>query len=190
MAGSPRRVGWAGRSAHQGCRFRCQPRRRATGRRQISAAPGSKRHHRPGGERHRRCGRSRGYRMVCRTRGLRLACRRRLCRIRCRSGRPGAADSAERQPGRLSRPARSGVHGVVEPGDDRSSAAGSAGADSRRGQRHRQPRDPGGPRPGSTGGDHRRLTGETGALSRPGRPNHHQLPRRGFRRAAEARDRW
>ena len=64
-----------------------------------------------------------------------------------------------------------------------------AAADARRGQRHRNPRDPGRTCVGRPGGGDRRIGREAGNLSRLGRADHHQLSRRGLRRAAARRDR-
>ena len=95
--------------------------------------------------------------------------RRRIRRIRRRSRRPGPADSRRRRAGRRCRVTRSGVHRVVESGVDRSPERRPVAADARRGQRHRNPRDPGRARVGRPGGGHRRFGGEAGNLSRPGR---------------------
>ena len=124
------------------------------------------------------------HRMVRRTRGLRVAGRRRLRRIRRRARRSGAADSRRCRPGRRGGATGGGLHGVVEPGADRSPGRRPAAADARRGQRHRKPRDPGCPGAGRPGGGHRRVGRQAGILPRAGRRDHHQLPRRGFRRAA------
>ena len=91
------------------------------------------------------------------------------------------ADSGGRRPGRRGRVTRSGVYRVVEPGADRSPRRRPVAADARRGQRHRNPRDPGGASVGRPGGGDRRIGREARNLSRLGRANHHQLSRRRFR---------
>ena len=92
--------------------------------------------------------------------GLRLAGRRWIRRARRGFRMPGDADSARGRPGRRRRAARGGLHRLVEPGADRSPAGGPAAADARRGQRHRNPRDPGRTRTGRPGGGHGRVGGE------------------------------
>ena len=81
------------------------------------------------------------------------------------------------------------VHGVVEPRHDGPSGRRPDGALPRRRQRHRHPRHSGGSRPGVPRRRHRGVGRETLGVSDAGRRHHHQLPRRGLRRANQGRDR-
>ena len=84
-------------------------------------------------------------------------------------------------------PAGGRVHRLVEPGDDRPPEGRADGADPRWRQRNRHPRDPGRTGAGRPGRGHRRFGGKAGALPRPGRRHHDQLPRRGLRSTGSAR---
>ena len=127
-------------------------------------------------------------RLVRRATGLRFAGRRWLRRIRRRPRRAGACRcptvSTCTHAAGLPEVACTVWSNLVMTARP---ARGPAAADPRRRQRHRHPRHPGGPRTGLPGRRHRGLAEQARAVRRARRRDHHQLPRRGLRRAGRAR---
>ncbi len=138
------------------------------------------------GVRDHRRSRRRSSAMGRRATSLRFAGRRRLCRVRRCPRRSGDADPRRCAASSCRGTARGGLHGVVEPGDDRASVGRSTSPDPRRQQRHRHARHPGGARDRRQSGRHRGVAGQTRPVRRIGRRDHHRLPRRGLRRAGRA----